>query len=97
MKSAATGNLKRKISVVIPARNEREGIEKTIRAIPKDELERMEGEAQNLERRLRKFPLISHILDKLPGCFIFFYREASHTEPYLQIRGRFGRPKSQNP
>ena len=29
------------ISVVIPARNEKDGIEKTIRAIPRDELERM--------------------------------------------------------
>ena len=48
MKSAATGNLKRKISVVIPARNEREGIEKTIRAIPKAELERMGYEVQIL-------------------------------------------------
>ncbi len=29
------------VSVVIPARNEKDGIEKTIRAIPRDELERM--------------------------------------------------------
>lgn len=36
------------ISIVIPARNERDGIEKTIRAIPKDELERMDYEVQIL-------------------------------------------------
>ena len=36
------------ISIVIPARNERDGIEQTIRAIPKDELERMDYEVQIL-------------------------------------------------
>lgn len=36
------------ISVVIPARNEKDGIEKTIRAVPKDELERMGYEVQIL-------------------------------------------------
>ena len=36
------------ISVVIPARNERDGIEKTIRTIPKGELEGMGYEVQIL-------------------------------------------------
>jgi hypothetical protein len=36
------------ISVVIPARNEKDGIEKTIRAIPKGELEKMGYEVQIL-------------------------------------------------
>jgi len=36
------------ISIVIPAQNERDGIEKTIRAIPKDDLERMGYEVQIL-------------------------------------------------
>jgi len=36
------------ISIVMPARNERDGIEQTIRAIPKDELERMGYEVQIL-------------------------------------------------
>jgi glycosyltransferase involved in cell wall biosynthesis len=36
------------ISVVIPARNEKDGIEKTIRAIPKDDLEQMGYEVQVL-------------------------------------------------
>ncbi len=36
------------ISVVIPARNEKDGIGKTIRAIPKDELERMGYQVQIL-------------------------------------------------
>ena len=36
------------ISIVIPAQNERDGIEQTIRAIPKDELERMGYEVQIL-------------------------------------------------
>ena len=36
------------ISIVIPAQNERDGIEQTIRAIPKDELERMDYEVQIL-------------------------------------------------
>lgn len=36
------------ISIVIPARNEEDGIEKTIQAIPKDELERMGYEVQIL-------------------------------------------------
>ena len=36
------------ISIVIPARNEKDGIEQTIRAIPKDELERMGYEVQIL-------------------------------------------------
>jgi len=36
------------ISVVIPARNEKDGIEKTIRSIPKDELEKMGYEVQIL-------------------------------------------------
>jgi len=36
------------ISIVIPARNERDAIEKTIRAIPKDELEKMGYEVQIL-------------------------------------------------
>jgi len=36
------------ISIVIPARNERDGIEKTIRAIPKSELEKMGYEVQIL-------------------------------------------------
>lgn len=36
------------ISIVIPAQNERDGIEQTIRAIPKNELERMDYEVQIL-------------------------------------------------
>jgi len=36
------------ISIVMPARNERDGIEQTIRAIPKDELEKMGYEVQIL-------------------------------------------------
>jgi glycosyltransferase involved in cell wall biosynthesis len=36
------------ISIVIPAQNERDGIEQTIRAIPKEELERMDYEVQIL-------------------------------------------------
>ena len=36
------------LTVVIPARNEKDGIEKTIRAIPKEELERMGYEVQIL-------------------------------------------------
>jgi len=36
------------ISIVIPARNEKDAIEKTVRAIPKDELERMGYEVQIL-------------------------------------------------
>jgi len=36
------------ISIVIPAQNERDGIEQTIRAIPKEALERMDYEVQIL-------------------------------------------------
>ena len=36
-----TDKLPTKLTVVIPARNEKEGIERTIKAIPRAELERM--------------------------------------------------------